>query len=1115
MAGKLNRRRRSVRAAEARARRRFRPLVGEALERRELLTLTPQLVADINDSAAGVRAGDTPIVEVNGSAYFSGSATEANSELWKVGPPSFKAELVKDINPGENSSDVSYLTNVAGTLFFVATNGSHGRELWKSDGTATGTMLVKDIAAGAASSEPRHLINVGGTLYFAANDRVNGETLWKSDGTATGTSVVAEGLPLGSISGVANVSGSVFFGATGVSGGGLWRTDGTEGGTVLIKDVAAKNLTNVSGTLFFSSGGGVGGGGVWKSDGTNSGTVLLQQLQSDAADFTVSSLTPVNTRLYFLTKEDASNWELWSSDGTEVGTSRLQSWSTAFSNTDDSDFLTPVGDRLFYRVRGDELWKTEGVPGTSAIIRDMGNTVQSMVNVNGHVYFSTWGTTAVWKTDGTMSGTVMVQEIVTSSRATAAPDELTNINGLLFFRALRGTDGRELWMSNGEAAGTRIVERLGGTASSLPDDPILVVSGTAYFAATKGASGTELWKSDGTAEGTQLVKDIRPGVGSSNPWRFVNVNGTVFFLADDGVNGPALWKTDGSENGTVMVKDFSTRTSSEALPILQGVNVNGTLLFAADDDRVHGLELWRSDGTESGTVLVKDIIPGSGGAFFSIVPPVNVNGTLFFVGSTAVEPWQLFKSDGTPDGTVSLKTFAPGLFPSGLTNANGTLYFTANDGVHGMELWKSDGTEAGTVLVKDILPGPSSNALGSFTTVGEAVFFVARNAANEMQLWQSDGTGEGTVLVKDALNHAGELTAHYLVNVNGTLLFVANDGVHGREVWKSDGTRAGTVMVDDAWPGATGSAPRWLANVNGTLFFSATDGVSGRELWRADSSLTGVYRVGDIARGGLASDPRGMQALTNDSIIFAAGDGLHGRELWTLVERNAAPSFATSGDLVAHDDGGPRTVVDWATNMIAGPPDESEQEVRFEVEVDKPELFLEQPRIDASGKLTFTPMPNRSGLATVTVTLIDDGGTADGGIDRLAKMLMIEIVKPFPLHNVVQPLDVTDDGAVVAGDVLAIINWINAFGSGSVPIGADGADGYLDVNGDNFVSASDALEVINYINAFKRPGAPVEEGEGETVADRAPAAVDVVFAGGDWLGLVGVEELLVGGRRKR
>lgn len=139
------------------------------------------------------------------------------------------------------------------------------------------------------------------------------------------------------------------------------------------------------------------------------------------------------------------------------------------------------------------------------------------------------------------------------------------------------------------------------------------------------------------------------------------------------------------------------------------IDVSGTL-FSLADDGIHGYELWKSDGTAEGTVLVKDINPGPATAFSFLSDLANVNGTLFFVANDGVRGPQLWKSDGTEEGTVLVRVINPPTsgYPSGLTNLNGTLFFAGTTNPTGSELWKSDGTEEGTVLVKDIIPGSAS-----------------------------------------------------------------------------------------------------------------------------------------------------------------------------------------------------------------------------------------------------------------------------------------------------------------------------------------------------------------------------------------------------------------------
>jgi hypothetical protein len=244
-------------------------------------------------------------------------------------------------------------------------------------------------------------------------------------------------------------------------------------------------------------------------------------------------------------------------------------------------------------------------------------------------------------------------------------------------------------------------------------------------------------------------------------------------------------------------------------------------------------------------------------------------------------------------------------------------------------------------------------------------------------------------------------------------------------------------------------------------FISVLDIVTGIFIFTPPSNAAGLsfasftFQVGDDGGGGgcLGSD----LDPTPDTITI------------NVIPVNDPPICTFQPFPPVTDESGAQTIEAWIT-CIPGPANEAVQQLSFAVSTATPERFLVAPAVDGEGTLRFTPRPNLRGQATISVSVHDDGGTANGGMDLAGPYeLSFPITKPRPWYNVINGLDVTADGVVAAGDALAVINYLNAFGpksvSPSTPIGML----FYDANGDNVVAAGDALAVINQINAFVLP----------------------------------------------
>lgn len=441
--------------------------------------------------------------------------------------------------------------------------------------------------------------------------------------------------------------------------------------------------------------------------------------------------------LFFVADISATgnNPTLWKTDGTDIGTSLVS--NKLLTNGGYSMGMATMGGHLYYCAYdtnlGLELHRTDGTLAGTVMVKDIysgtnGSNPSKLMVFNGNLYFyANDGINGLelWRSDGTDAGTFMVKDIRLGqygSIDTSYETELVIMNNMLYFAAWDGFhQGHQLWKTDGTANGTVRVKS--DNSIKYPKD-LFEYNGNLYFSATDSdIIDRELFKSDGTDAGTILVKNIRVGnYKGSAPNKFTVANNLLYFAAYDDNNGTELWKTDGSASGTLMVKDiYSGVLNGLMYPNTFLTNFNNGLFFPANDG-VNGVELWKSDGTMNGTVLVKDISLGSGASNPAFL--VKIDNVLYFsggiennagVGTIGAELW---KSDGTPSGTLLVKDIYAGVYssnPSLLFNHNGTLYFSADNGVHGKELWKYEPAKLGldeSVNIIDLVkvyPNPSNN----------------------------------------------------------------------------------------------------------------------------------------------------------------------------------------------------------------------------------------------------------------------------------------------------------------------------------------------------------------------------------------------------------------------
>ncbi|MCB9047043.1 MAG: T9SS type A sorting domain-containing protein [Chitinophagales bacterium] len=366
-----------------------------------------------------------------------------------------------------------------------------------------------------------------------------------------------------------------------------------------------------------------------------------------------------------------------------------------------------------------------------------------------------------------------------------------------------------------------------------------------------------------------------PDYGHTKPYNFAVADDKLFFTASTEAMGSELWVTDGTQSGTHITKDVWPGKVSARLS-WEGAILNNRYYFTAHDS-AYSDEIWVSDGTQAGTYLVKDIILNNPSSPSSYVP---LNNKILFCANTYKAPLtccrELYSTDGTSSGTSVVKQIYGGYgyygsLPSKLTLLNNIGYFYANDSFHGRELWRTDGTAAGTQLVKDITPGIMSTSFSGFKSALGKVYFGIHDTS-KTELWVTDGTAAGTQSIKILEQKPYPDLPVFIAENKGYIYFTLR-----QYLWITDGTSQGTKIVTDKngqQVALTSPAAQTKVIYNNKLYFA-----NSSRIYVTDGTAVGTYVAVDLNLKQIFNSINYM-TVYSDYFFFKAEDTNGHAYLW-------------------------------------------------------------------------------------------------------------------------------------------------------------------------------------------------------------------------------------------
>lgn len=377
-----------------------------------------------------------------------------------------------------------------------------------------------------------------------------------------------------------------------------------------------------------------------------------------------------------------------------------------------------------------------------------------------------------WVTDGTPNGTRLVKDIDPNSSSPVTPNVYTPtvFTNAVYYYYSAGVTTTGLYRTDGTADGTYKVGQLSVDAIGvLPGKLILL-------AAELGGKNQGLYVSDGTPAGTKKLTASVPVGGVTS---FYKIGTLLYFFTNNNTTTSGLWKTDGTEAGTTLVKEIPVPQGQG----LVGATSDGNHLFFSVSAST-GNAIWRSDGTANGTVPLLNILS----PYASFLASIN-GGHLLYPGDIQGKILNATTTDQAATAQLSDKVPAITLSNGNYGKTDKMLYFTANTSATSSPVYtymQTDGTVAGTKPV-GVIPTPSFPlANPQITTIQGITYFMTMGNYTRI-IWRLDEQGQLRQLNAGAKDGSSFLPlptiglpeedgrTALLGEINGKLLFVGTD----------------------------------------------------------------------------------------------------------------------------------------------------------------------------------------------------------------------------------------------------------------------------------------------------------------------------------------------------